>query len=514
MSPQKITWGGRITLVALIVTFVLVTCSLALSLRYELKTSAFDGAAYAQLFFNLMNGNGLTGTIVPPYVEQHWLGFHFSPILYLVYPLFVLFPSIDTLLILQSILFALAAIPIYMIAQIQLKNGLYGVLFALLYLTNPFLFNAAVWDFHEIAFAPVLMALGCLAVVKRQFFSLCIICLLLVATKEHYGLCVSGFGVLWGCVWREWRKAATLIIAGILALVIVLAIVMPFFSPLDAPSMLHKGSDVDRFSWIFSAHHNLPFLLNHIYVGLFYGLMLLIFSAFQPLLAISWLFPGAADVAANILSNNQMMRSIYSYHSAPLVPLLVISMIMALQKKLSKLAPKKQKKYPIYLLGMVSLTLPFLAFPGLAVSIIPNYWEINSLRLHASPEDREALTAIHDIVGNHSAISVQNNIVPHMSPRQHIYHFPDRTQGADYIIINLDYRYKKTYGAMGTPLSVSIQQYIDSLSAVAGDNRWGIIYDNNRWFVFKRGASFNAERYNRLLQKINIFHNETRSLKK
>jgi uncharacterized membrane protein len=190
-------------LAILIIAEIILTYSFALTLRYELKTGASDGLSFAQTMFNFINGSGLISSVVPPFIEQNWLGFHFSPILYAIIPIYYLFPYIETLLFIHSFFIALAAVPIFFIAKKLLESQWYALVIAIFYLVNPFVFNAQIWDFHEIAFAPLTISLMLWAVINKHKYWLVFFCVILLTIKEHYGLAVFGTGLLWAWHWRD-----------------------------------------------------------------------------------------------------------------------------------------------------------------------------------------------------------------------------------------------------------------------------------------------------------------------
>lgn len=91
--------------------------------------------------------------------ELHAWGDHFSPTLYLLVPLFALSPGPAFLLITQSILFALGALPVFGVARRRLGEDRAAAAFALLYLANPSLHGVNIRDFHPAALAiPLLLA--------------------------------------------------------------------------------------------------------------------------------------------------------------------------------------------------------------------------------------------------------------------------------------------------------------------------------------------------------------------
>ncbi|WP_069806571.1 DUF2079 domain-containing protein [Vulcanisaeta thermophila] len=80
---------------------------------------------------------------------------HFSPTLLITLPLYALYPSPLTLLVFQSVMVALGALPIYWFGRYLGREWL-GVLLAVLYLMNPLVQGANSFDFHmETLFMPL-----------------------------------------------------------------------------------------------------------------------------------------------------------------------------------------------------------------------------------------------------------------------------------------------------------------------------------------------------------------------
>src|SRR5690606_1032421 len=118
------------------------------------------------------------------------------------------------------------------------------MLAAIAYVANPFVINAAAWDFHEIVLVPMIMAGVCWAVATKQMIWVWVFSVLLIATKEHYGVAVAAIGLLW---WREHgerKPAAALAAFGLLALVLVIFCIMPYFNPGKAPAMFSADSSI------------------------------------------------------------------------------------------------------------------------------------------------------------------------------------------------------------------------------------------------------------------------------
>ena len=150
--------GDRLIFVPILV-YTIVFSAYTCYMNYVFKTYAWDlGIMVQSLWTTLHSGKILYSTLEVPYGNPsgNFLGVHFSPILFLVLPIYALFQTPDTLLVFQSFILAIAALPLYWIARDKLDRKLYGLAFAIAYLLNPALHGVNTFDFHVEIFTPVL----------------------------------------------------------------------------------------------------------------------------------------------------------------------------------------------------------------------------------------------------------------------------------------------------------------------------------------------------------------------
>ncbi|MQA95653.1 MAG: DUF2079 domain-containing protein [Streptosporangiales bacterium] len=162
------------------------------------------------------------------------LGDHFSPILAVLAPAYWLFDDPRTLLIAQSLLFALAALPVWRFAERALGATPAHLVTAAYLLSWP-IAAAVAFDFHEVAFAPLFTALLLerLQAGRRGQALAAAAALLLV--KEDMGLLVAGVGVVLllaggpgsGLTGGTRRLGALLTAGGLVAAVLASRVVVP-----------------------------------------------------------------------------------------------------------------------------------------------------------------------------------------------------------------------------------------------------------------------------------------------
>jgi uncharacterized membrane protein len=165
------------------------------------------------------------------------LGDHFSPILALLAPLYWIHDAPQTLLVAQGLLFASAIVPLWTLARRELGViAAYGV--SIGYALSWPIAQAVTFDFHEVAFAPVLTAFMFerISAWRRgtaMWWHLVVVALLLLAVKEDAGLLVVGFGLaIIATSPRNPRQAAlgaALAAGGLASVLLTTRLVIPAF---------------------------------------------------------------------------------------------------------------------------------------------------------------------------------------------------------------------------------------------------------------------------------------------
>lgn len=167
-------------------------------MHYLFKTYAWDlGIMNQSLWTTLHSGKILYSTLEVPYGNPsgNFLGVHFSPILFLVLPIYALFQAPETLLVFQSFILAVAALPLYWIARDKLDRKLYGLAFAIGYLLNPALHGVNTFDFHVEIFTPVLFLFAFYFLDQGKWFKAIPFLALELATVEFAPILVLFLGL-------------------------------------------------------------------------------------------------------------------------------------------------------------------------------------------------------------------------------------------------------------------------------------------------------------------------------
>jgi uncharacterized membrane protein len=166
------------------------------------------------------------------------LGDHFSPILAALAPLYWAWNGPQTLLVAQAVLFALAIPPLWVFTRRALGGGpratAAAYLIGLAYGLSWPLAAAAAFDFHEVAFAPVLTAIALERFQAGRLRSALAALAALLLVKEDMGLLVAGIGCylvvsLPTVVRRQRIVGLGLIVAGIVYTGLATYLLIPAF---------------------------------------------------------------------------------------------------------------------------------------------------------------------------------------------------------------------------------------------------------------------------------------------
>jgi len=316
----------------LIAIYTLYSSVCAILRYYGLYYGAFDLGIYMQSLWTTLHGDGFFYTSL---WEGSRLAHHFEPILFFILPLYALLPRAETLLVLQSLLLALGALPIYWIARDELGKKA-GVTFAGLYLLYPALHGINQDEFHSSALA-IPFLLFCFYMFKNKRYPWgMVFAVLAMMCKENVTLVVIFMGLYW--LWEERSKVkiclrerifpkeqriifpACLILIGIVWLCLAILVVIPHFNPEGAHPLLQN--------------YKTPFqnLIVDPNLKIFYLFCLFMPLLFTPLLHPPTLLIALPIFAQNLFIDNLGMYHIWTQHPSLLIPGLFIASIYGIKR--------------------------------------------------------------------------------------------------------------------------------------------------------------------------------------
>ena len=150
-------------------------------------TFAWDLGIFDQAFHTTLYSGKLFYYTAELYLSPSgcYFAVHFSPILFVLLPFYAIQPSATTLLVLQSFILALGALPLYLLASDLLRSKKAGFVIGVAYLLYPALQGANWFDFHQQAFIPLLIFSSCYFLAKKSWKLYFTSILLALMVEEH-----------------------------------------------------------------------------------------------------------------------------------------------------------------------------------------------------------------------------------------------------------------------------------------------------------------------------------------
>ena len=452
--------------------------SLASVLRHEtLQSGTFDLAFMDQALWNTIHGV-LLGVSIEPGTATSELGYHFEPILIPIAALYWLYSSPDVLLVLQSVVLALGALPASWLAYRRLGSNVAAVVFALAYLLYPGLEAANMFDFHAFALAAPFLLFAFYFLERKRYPPFAVAAVLAMATKENVPLTIAMFGLYLLVIKREVRPGL-LTIAGAAAWFLVASYVI-------IPAFNHEGQ-----AWLWNRYGGMGgsplqvvgFLLTHPerllepapgLSNVTYVLQLLFPLAFLSLLHPATLLLAAPGLATNLLTVYDAMHLLETYHyTAGLVPIVVISAVYGLGVVADGFGRWLPRGVLVWVLATVVLGT------SLAYHYYRGYTPLSPAFALAWPNEHDAIgRRLAASIPAEASVAAQANLGPHVSERARLSMFPD-VRDADYIFLDV----------ASQPNAVGFDEGVHRLIRQTVDRPdYGIVAAEDGFLLLRRGA--------------------------
>jgi uncharacterized membrane protein len=441
---KVVTKKSKYLLIVAIMLYTVIFSAVTILKYYSFQTYAYDLGIYNQaLHMPLYNGQLFYNTadlLANP--SGSLFGIHFSPILFLMLPFYMLYPFPPTILVIQTFVLALGALPVFLLAAKHLGSEKWGLALAILYLLNPALHSVNWYDFHPEAFLPALLlfSLYFFDIKKMKLFLVSLI--LTLASIEFAAILLVFMAFYFIIKLKPWRRSQIDIVKMKFAvLTIVISFVWLFMSlqvihsinPLVSP-MSGEGFwgeigaksllDVPRQA-ISNPERVVQALSFDLNLKVFYFLALFGFVAFLPIfepLIVICLLPWLITC---FMSNYHPFYQFGDQYPAYVISFLFYGAVLGLSKLIfhAKIVlPKKKVRIILGSLFCVSLIL------------VPLYTPLNSMPLQSvswlsygypdiDQHDR-IVTSLLSYVPSNASVLTQNNLFPHLSNRPNVYVFP------------------------------------------------------------------------------------------
>lgn len=446
------THRASCALAAMILVYVAYFLTVSCLKHSNYLTSRYDLGNMAQTVWNTAHGHFFELTNPEIGIQISRFSIHGDIFLVLLAPIYWLFSSPYTLLVIQTVVISLGALPIFWLAKDILKNNKLALAIAFSYLMFPGTQWANIFDFHSVALATSFLVYTFYFAYKKKYIPFFLFALLALSTKETIAFSLVLIALYIIFVQKNWKIGTAIGALSIAWFGLLLYKIMPearhfesshfalgYYSYFgDGPTEIIKNA-------IFHPTKVIDYLQTN--SRWYYFIMILAPTGFLALLSPLIIFALPA-IAINVFSSESEMQTIFYHYTSDIAPFLFLSMIFGLHFLL-RILPKKVKIKGQYQNEKfwAKLALIYIIFVTLNSSII---W--SPLPLFKSGETqaftyrnpaKQYLDELSHNLPSHVSISATNRISPHFANRQINYMFPNGINQADYIIVESDYEYEQ-----------------------------------------------------------------------
>lgn len=464
---KKFVRENRAVVIMMLVYF-LVVGTVTILRHYTFQTQTWDMGAFVQTMWQATEGRGLINSLEQ--VPNH-LGVHMSPFLFLLVPIYAIFKTPYSLLIIQTLALALGALPLYLLAKDVFqshsggalmtssqqatiesqasskikrsyrpdKSGLQDdnnnklpLIIVVIYLLYPSLHAANLFDFHSVAFAVPLFLAALYYIHREKLLWASVFLILGAGTKENAIISTVFIGLFILIKYFKRRQMRNFGLTVFLIASIYFYLTVAVFMPAAGGGLVR----FDRYANLGATPGEIvtnvtqePGLLAETILTADKGgyvARLFLPVLYVSLLAPLYLLPLIPGLAQNLLTFfDFQFSSLYQYDSI-IIPFIFLAAIFGI-KKVWTIFPKIQK-YLSWILLIASVT-SFGLFSILSPKNLPfKKFNIN---------DRvKAFQQIIPLIPDDVSVTANSNLVPHLAHREIILMQGTGTQLTDIFVFD------------------------------------------------------------------------------
>ncbi len=349
---------------------------------------------------------------------MHIFGNHIEPILFLLAPFYWIWDNVKIILLLQTSVIALGALPVYWIGKDKLNETFTPLVFPFAYLMYPALQYITLWHFHSEALAITFLLFAFYYATKNNYLRLFLFSILAIMTKEDMTLVTLFLG---GYVFiKQNKKFGTLLmILSIVWFVVSIKMILPYYSGEDSGFIFQTrygsfGNSFDQAVKTAILNPSLTIATFMKHEGPRYATELLAPTTFVSLLNLDTLAIALPTFAENVFSAHPLQQTIRYQYNAAIIPFIFISLIYG-YSKIIKFRPKLKKILLMLIISTVFATN--IAMSPSPISSQPAYYLI--------PSFTDDLNYAISLIPSDARVSAHYSYVPHLSHRRFIYEFPN-----------------------------------------------------------------------------------------
>jgi uncharacterized membrane protein len=447
------------------------------------RLARYDLGNMVQAVWSTSQGRLLESTTTPG-EQMARLGGHVDPILALLTPLWMIFPSPLTLAVVQIGAISLGALPVFWLARRHLGSEKAAGLLALAYLASPWLAWTAHDAIHPKTFAIPLL-LFCVWFLDSNRLGAFAVCAVLAATcGELMGLTIAGLGIWYALARGRRRAGLTIAGLGVAWTLFALYVIVPAFS--GGSSVFYGlytevgGSPLGIVRTTFTD----PGAILSALSGSSEVLYLILLSA--PLAGLFLLAPGLTAVAlpqllVNLIADADGPTDPRHHYIAGTIPFLFAAAAIGLGR-----LPSARRVPAAGLVLGLSVTISVLLgpWPG-PIHRVPIRYQLDAPAGHV-----DVLRRAVALVPEGAPVSSTNKVGSHLAARRYLFSIPvtgNAEQKAEWILLD---SYDLWLSHKGFPFLVDrppaeLEAFRERIERSPS---WAKVFEEDGVYVFRRAA--------------------------
>lgn len=476
----------------LIGSYVLIFSIICIKKYLSFTYHDWDFAIYANILWNLIHGHPFSSLM-----NVHFLRDHASLIAYFVAIPYFIFRSPIFLLILQSVVIGITAVPIYLVARDKLEN-FSSLIITLMYLLYPAVHYLNLYEFYFETFSLPFLAFAFYFLLKKKPILYFLMCIGACMCKENIPLTIIALGIFG--LSRPHRRLMGLaaIILGGAWIIFDLKMIPIYLTHLTGEKIEAFGA-VFPLTALFEPYgKTLPEVFIYILLHPFEILgtvlshaqtahlfeHLLGSLAFLPLLRPDILLITAPHAFLRLLGLNINEHTIFYHSAGPMIPFVFFAFIFAFKTLFKKFHDIFQYQYKYIMLAGV------LIIEIISIAVI---WEgrPSLARFHIKPERDVIREEFVKAIPKDASITASLEFLSHLANRKYVYSLHsffgkawwrrEPPNDIEYILMDIK-----------SPLMTAMFFESDSLFDknlydYLKENKFGLIKARGDIFLFKKG---------------------------
>ncbi len=444
----------------------------------QLGTMAFDLGIYDNLMYNALHGRFFHSPVLFGPGDRNYLAGHAELAMVLFVPFYAIRPGAETMLIIQSVVLGLAALPLYLFAE-RLLPRFAALLLSLGYLLFAPLHGPHFYDFHWLPLAIFFHFWLYFAIVTRKNWLTLLCILVLCAIREDVAVGLSLLGVFLFLTGLRLRLGLGLAVFAALWFVFDKFVLMQRMGAWWFENM-YSGLFADGKASYASVFSTL--LSNPVYavssfvraVKLSYGLHMVAPLAFLPLRRLPFLLLLLPGAAFTLMTTGYWPTTQISFqYTTHWIPYLFLTCVLGLTAMTYEKSSRSKRAAALIALtiGVVSHSYNF----GAVLQRQNFRGGFSRISFEMTPEARKQYQELMDLVGlipREASVAATEALNPHISTRLDAYTMRYDFGPVDYLLIAR----REVSGEPRNVLSAQLKRVPYRLVRRAGD-----------FFLFKKG---------------------------